>query len=69
MRSSCSSARVQVGERMVQSHCLRPVENFHQHSHPRQLELSLVLLSSSQELSPLVWQELWVRPWTSVHRR
>jgi len=68
MRSSYSWARVPVGERIDQSHRLGPVESFHRHSHPRQLKPSLMLLSSSQELLPLVWQEPWVRPSSSVHR-
>ena len=48
----------QVGELMDQSHCLGPAESFHQHSHRRRLKPSLVLISSLQELLPLVWQEL-----------
>jgi hypothetical protein len=51
---------------MDQSHCLGPIESFHQHSHRRRLKPSLVLISSLQELLPLVWQELWVRPWSNV---
>lgn len=40
------------------SHRRGPEESFHRRSHPRQLKPSLVLISSSEELLPLVWQEL-----------
>jgi hypothetical protein len=58
MRSSYSWPRVQVAGPMGQSHHLGPAEYFHQHSHPRQLKPSLVLISSLLEPLPLVWEEL-----------
>jgi hypothetical protein len=60
MRSSYSWPRVQgqVAEPMDQSHRLGLRESFHRHSHLRRLKPSLVPISSSQELLPLVWQEL-----------